>query len=154
MRTALQIITARIAAMRIAVRSASVIVVAVVPMTVGAFKPEEQGKPLRQDYGSGPYLYRTFCASCHGEGGEGDGPIAAMLIARPPGLTTIAQRHGQFTRADVAAAIDGRSRVPGHGSADMPVWGDVLKATEGHDGAIIKKRIDALVLHLEAIQKK
>ena len=42
MRTALQIITARIAAMRIAVMSASVIVVAVAPMTVGAFKPEEQ----------------------------------------------------------------------------------------------------------------
>jgi hypothetical protein len=36
----------------------------------------------------------------------------------------------------------------------MPVWGDVLKRTEGSDEAIIKKRIDGLVLYLESLQRK
>jgi hypothetical protein len=40
------------------------------------------------------------------------------------------------------------------GSADMPVWGDVLRATQGHDDAIIKRRIEALVMHLMSIQTR
>jgi mono/diheme cytochrome c family protein len=114
-----------------------------------------QTKPPRQDYTSGPYLYRTFCATCHGAGGNGDGPLADLLRQRPPDLTTIAERRGgAFPRAEIFAVIDGRRLVPGHGSADMPVWGDVLKRTEGSDEAIIKKRIDGLVLYLESLQRK
>ena len=129
--------------------------IAVPPWAADAIVAEAQVKPPRQDYNSGAYLYRTFCASCHGERGAGDGPVATLLIARPPDLTTIAARRGgQFNRPEVYAAIDGRRRVPGHGSVDMPIWGDVLKATEGHDDAIIKKRIDALVAHLESLQRK
>jgi mono/diheme cytochrome c family protein len=108
-----------------------------------------------QDYSSGPYLYRTFCASCHGSGGRGDGPVSDLLRQRPPDLTTIAARRGgAFPRGDVYAVIDGRRGVPAHGNREMPVWGDVLRATEGHDDAIIKRRIDALVMHIESLQAR
>jgi mono/diheme cytochrome c family protein len=114
-----------------------------------------QVKAPRQDYTSGAYLYRTFCASCHGEQGHGDGPVTATLSKRPQDLATIATRRGgAFPRAEVYAIIDGRRPVPGHGPADMPIWGDVLKVTEGHDEAIIKRRIDALVMHIESLQAK
>ena len=145
----------RAAVAPVALLALAVMCLALLPGSAVAIAPETQVKPPRQDYNSGAYLYRTFCAPCHGEQGAGDGPVAGSLRARPPDLATIAaRRSGQFDRVEVYAAIDGRRRVPGHGSADMPIWGDVLKATEGHDDAIIKKRIDSLVAHLESLQRK
>ena len=114
-----------------------------------------QRSQTRQDYNSGPYLYGAFCASCHGVRGAGDGVVADILRVRPPDLTAIAKRNGgTFPRDRVYAAIDGRQKVTGHGHADMPVWGDVLKTTEGQNEAVIKKRIDAVVEYLESIQTK
>jgi mono/diheme cytochrome c family protein len=114
----------------------------------------EQTKPPRQDYTSGPYLYRVFCASCHGETGVGNGPVSDLLRVPPFDLTAIAKRNaGAFPGDQVFAIIDGRTPVPGLGRQDMPVWGDVLRVTEGHDQATIRKRIDALVKHLESIQR-
>ena len=114
-----------------------------------------QIKPPREDYYSGAYLYRVFCASCHGEQGKGNGPVAGVLKRRPADLTGIAGRAGGvFPRAQVIAIVDGRKPVPGHGSSEMPVWGDALRATEGHDEAIVHRRIEALVMHLQSIQVK
>ena len=114
-----------------------------------------QRRPSIQDYTSGPYLFRTFCASCHGADGRGQGPVADTLRTRPPDLTTIAlRRGGTFPADDVHASIDGRRPVPGHGSREMPVWGDVLRSTEGQDDATIKRRIDALVQYLQSLQAK
>jgi mono/diheme cytochrome c family protein len=133
-----------------------ILLTAVVLATATGARPAAQVKRPRQDYASGAYLYQTFCASCHGPGGKSDGPVANMLLRQPPDLTTIARRRGstEFPHAEMFAVIDGRRPVPGHGSTDMPIWGDVLKVTEGHDDAIVKKRIDALVRHLESMQQK
>ena len=126
----------------------------IVALSAGS-ESASQVRPPRQDYASGAYLYRTFCASCHGTGGKSDGPASDLLVRRPPDLTTITARHGgEFPRAEMIAVVDGRRSVPGHGSTDMPIWGDVLKVTEGHDEGIITKRIDALVRHLESLQQK
>ena len=38
---------------------------------------------LRGDATAGAQLYATYCASCHGPGGKGDGPVAATLEPRP-----------------------------------------------------------------------
>lgn len=114
-----------------------------------------QVSPPRQDYYSGAYLYRVFCASCHGEHGEGDGPVADTLRRPPADLTRVSARAGGvFPRNQVIAIIDGRKPVPGHGSTEMPVWGDVLRVTQGSDDAIIAKRIAALVTHIESVQTK
>jgi len=37
---------------------------------------------LRGDPAAGAQLYATYCASCHGPDGKGDGPVAAAL--KPP----------------------------------------------------------------------
>lgn len=112
-------------------------------------------QPPRQDYNSGDYLYRAFCASCHGLGGTGNGTVADIMRVRPSDLTVLARRNGgALPRDRVYAAIDGRQKVPGHGQSDMPVWGDVLMRTEGQDEALVKKRINALVAYLESIQAK
>jgi mono/diheme cytochrome c family protein len=105
---------------------------------------------------SGDALFRTYCASCHGPGGKGDGPLAANLRTAPADLTRLARRaHGKFDAEKVRRAIDGRQRVPSHGTSDMPVWGDAFKnAAEGYSEERVKARIDALVDFLKTIQEK
>ena len=41
---------------------------------------------------SGEQLYTRFCASCHGIGGHGDGPVAQSFAVKIPDLTLIARR--------------------------------------------------------------
>jgi len=135
----------------------------IVAMTVGvaslasaltiAQRPAPDMRSPKQDYNSGEYLYRAFCASCHGSRGSGDGVVASILRVAPSDLTSIARRSsGTFPRDQVFSAIDGRAKVAGHGSGEMPVWGDVLKKTEGQSETIIRKRIDALVAYVESLQ--
>jgi mono/diheme cytochrome c family protein len=77
---------------------------------------------------SGAALYARHCAACHGAEGRGDGPVAPALSRPPSDLTTLARRNGgRFDAQRVAAAIDGRSSVLGHGTREMPVWGVVFE---------------------------
>jgi mono/diheme cytochrome c family protein len=102
----------------------------------------------------GGYLYKTYCATCHGTSARGDGPLADSMRRRPSNLTEIAKRNnGTFDRTMVFNVIDGRIKVPGHGGPDMPVWGDAfLRTSETPDEASVKHRIQALVDYLETIQ--
>jgi mono/diheme cytochrome c family protein len=104
----------------------------------------------------GSELYKTYCSSCHGANGKGDGPLAANLRVRPADLTLIAKRMGgTFATDKVQRMIDGRDPVKGHGGADMPVWGDAFKSSrEGYSEQAVKARIEALTEHLANIQEK
>jgi mono/diheme cytochrome c family protein len=115
---------------------------------------ESQAAPNHSAMGS--YLFKTYCATCHGTSGRGDGPLATSMTRRPANLTEIAKREkGVFPRDLVFRVIDGRTKVPGHGGPDMPVWGDAFMRTgDGADEASVKHRIDALVDYLETIQAR
>ena len=79
----------------------------------------------------GERTYQTFCASCHGAAGKGDGPMVRHLVQAPTDLTLLAKHHGGvFPSLRVSDSIDGRSwRGNGpHGSREMPVWGTVFRA--------------------------
>lgn len=107
---------------------------------------------------SGLEMYETFCASCHGVGGEGDGPVAPLIKVDVPDLTRITHRYGgEFPTEDVRWTIDGRFDRRAHGSRDMPVWGwqfyrsETLKDPE--ERARVDALIDRLVVYLRSIQK-
>ncbi|MGE0360843.1 MAG: cytochrome c [Vicinamibacterales bacterium] len=105
---------------------------------------------------NGEYLYRTYCASCHGTSARGDGPLADQMRRRPTDLTDLARSNkGVFPRENVYRVIDGRRPVRGHGGPDMPVWGDIFARTSGvaNEGAITA-RIEALVRYLEGLQAR
>lgn len=104
---------------------------------------------------SGPALYKTYCSSCHGKEGRGDGPIADALRYRPADLTAIAKNAGgKFEKDKVHRMIDGREPVKGHGGPDMPLWGDAFKRSgDGYGEDAVKTRIDALVEYLEGLQQ-
>jgi hypothetical protein len=107
---------------------------------------------------SGLEMYESLCASCHGVGGEGDGPVAPLIKIHVPDLTRIAQRDGgEFPTEDVRRTIDGRFDRPAHGPRDMPVWGwQFYRSDTTHDPAE-RARVDALidrvVQYLRSIQK-
>jgi mono/diheme cytochrome c family protein len=105
---------------------------------------------------TGDYLFRTYCAVCHGSSARGDGPLADSMRHRPADLTAIAKRNnGVFPREEVFRMIDGRQPVKGHGGPDMPVWGDVFaRSVDAGDPAIVEARIRALVTYLEGLQAR
>jgi mono/diheme cytochrome c family protein len=97
---------------------------------------------------SGEYTFQRFCASCHGESGRGDGPVAAGIPIKVPDLTTLQQRMGDgFPEEVLRKIIDGRNVVIYHGTRYMPVWGYEFWVEEGADDAA-RQRVDRIVAQL------
>jgi mono/diheme cytochrome c family protein len=102
----------------------------------------------------GARLYRTYCASCHGTAGQGNGPVAGVLRRAPANLTVIAANNGGvFPSARIHRIIDGRD-VESHGVPEMPVWGDAFKRTTDGTDEAVRTRIAALVQYLESLQQR
>jgi mono/diheme cytochrome c family protein len=111
----------------------------------------------RQQEPSGQQYYLTYCGSCHGTTGEGNGPMAEDLRVAPADLTRISERHGgTFPEAQLSEVIDGRRRVRAHGSKDMPVWGRVFAqdpAAGSSTETAVRAKVRPLVEYLKSIQK-
>jgi mono/diheme cytochrome c family protein len=103
---------------------------------------------------SGAYAFRTYCASCHGTDGRGEGPLAESLRFHPPDLTLIAKRNdGEFPTEKVIRIVDGRKPLPGHGGPDMPIWGDAFRNAEtGYDDASARAKVRLVVDYLKTLQ--
>jgi mono/diheme cytochrome c family protein len=101
----------------------------------------------------GQATYTSYCASCHGPLGKGDGPVAKNLKPPPADLTRLAQRNkGTFPADEVRKIIDGRNRKKPHGS-QMPDWGNAFGKTTGNpDEQEVTRRIDSLVKYIESLQ--
>ncbi len=112
-----------------------------------AHGPDSQGV-------SGASTFRTYCASCHGAGGKGDGPLAETLRFHPPDLTLIASRHGgDYPTEEVHRIVDGRRPLRGHGGPDMPIWGDAFRSAEtGYDDGTAKEKIRSVVEYVRMLQ--
>jgi mono/diheme cytochrome c family protein len=112
--------------------------------------------PYAQTHYSGAELFTTYCASCHGTSGRGDGPVGEHLKVLPADLTQIAKRNGgTFPSGQIHRIIDGRQLVKAHGDSQMPVWGDAFSRTaKDADKDAVKRRIEALVTYLEKIQER
>jgi mono/diheme cytochrome c family protein len=112
----------------------------------------------RQTDDASERLYLLYCSSCHGAAGKGDGALAPILDVRPADLTQIAKKNGgTFPYSEVFRSIDGRKSVRAHGTADMPVWGDVFleqptaPLSEQLAGA---GKLFLITAHLETLQEK
>ena len=82
--------------------------------------------PFVGDEGSvaaGAVLYATNCAICHGETGEGDGPVASSLEMPPSDL------HASHVQMNTDGAL---FYIISHGKPDtpMPAWDNVLDEDE------------------------
>jgi len=90
----------------------------------------EESEPMNPGFlaAKGRITYGRYCANCHGSDAKGNGSIAKFLKIPPTDLTLIEQdEDGEFPFERLRAVIDGRTEVRGHGSRDMPIWGDVFQ---------------------------
>jgi mono/diheme cytochrome c family protein len=132
-------------------------------LVAGAAAETQNAKQARADADQQPLiifirgsnLYKTYCASCHGENAKGNGPMAVWLKVPPPDLTQIAVRNGgKFPLEKVARIIAGEEALPsGHGPRAMPLWGPIFSQVIG-DQNLRRVRIDNLARYLRDIQSK
>lgn len=106
---------------------------------------------------SGQETFMRFCAACHGESGQGDGPVSEGLPISVPDLTRLRQRRGDSFPEDVLRKIiDGQETVVVHGTRYMPVWGYEFWVEEGADEAAkerVEVIVDNLVEYLRSLQR-
>lgn len=107
--------------------------------------------------------FDVHCAPCHGTDGKGRGPFPPGLAKKPADLTEITAKYGGvFPEDRVFETIAGLDLPEGHGSRDMPIWGDVFitesvgKSTK-LEGAMkasddTSRRIVALIRYIETLQ--
>lgn len=79
----------------------------------------------------GKALYAQQCASCHGVGGKGDGPAAAMLNPKPGNLTDKTYMAGLKDEQLVEAIKKGGGAVGK--SPLMPPFGAAMKDNDIRD---------------------
>jgi CxxC motif-containing protein (DUF1111 family) len=105
---------------------------------------------------SGAKLFHQYCASCHGEKGNGNGPVAPYLTVKPSDLTKIAERRGgTFPDDQIMRIVAGEENPPGHGIRTMPVWGEQLQddiVGGVSKSTVARGRIAFLVDYIQAIQ--
>jgi mono/diheme cytochrome c family protein len=105
-----------------------------------ALRVEEQTAGLTYAEGQGKHLFDRYCATCHGDGGKGDGQNASNLNPPVPDLTTSKSlSDGAYVRRVIAegSAAVGRSPL-------SPPWGRSLRPQE----------IEYLTLYCRALAKK
>ena len=107
----------------------------------------------------GELEYQNYCAVCHGVDSRGQGIMSKYLTVRPADLTQLAKKNdGTFPFWQVYRMIDGREEVRGHGSRDMPVWGDRFRSQAGGNDpgsrAQASGRLLGLVFYLQHIQER
>lgn len=106
----------------------------------------------------GEIEYQNSCAVCHGVDGKGQGPMGRFLIVRPSDLTLLSKKNsGTFPFWQTYRAIDGRDAIRGHGTREMPLWGDRFRSQAGGNDtgsrAQAAGRLLALVFYLQHIQE-
>jgi len=103
--------------------------------------------------------YVNYCASCHGVGGTGNGPMASELKAKPTDLTVLAKNNGgNFPFLKLRRIIDGSyttGTLRGHSSNEMPIWGDAFRIEEslgGNSYTATQARIMNILDYISMIQ--
>lgn len=102
----------------------------------------------------GQITYTRYCVACHGPVGKADGPLAGDLRVAVPDLTSLASRSGGGYPYDrVVRIVKSGEVVRGHGTVDMPAWGDAFKKTRGTEEATVDAAVRNLAHYVWSIQQ-
>jgi mono/diheme cytochrome c family protein len=104
---------------------------------------------------SGSEMYQSYCASCHGPKGLGDGPVAPYLKSAMPNLSTLTRENkGSFPTLRVSQVIRGEVSVKTHGVPEMAVWGPVFLSLDQSQEPVVRIRVANLANYIESLQAK
>ena len=121
---------------------------------LAAVPAQAQTKPDASAAAKGAVVYVRYCVSCHGKDARGDGPLAADLRVPVPDMTTLSSRNGgRFPEERVRRIIESGEVLRGHGTPDMPAWGDAFRKTEGTDARTPQEAIRNLTQYLWSLQR-
>jgi mono/diheme cytochrome c family protein len=101
------------------------------------FRKQAQEEGLNRTETEGRRLFGQYCATCHGERGQGDGQNAYNLDPKPPDFLQSLRSHAPSYWRQI---IGGGSAAVGR-SPLCPPWGRALSTRE----------IDTLMAYLEAL---
>lgn len=113
----------------------------------------------------GKQEYETYCALCHGKSGKGDGPFGGIINKKVVDLTVLAKNNGGVFPFDRAyETISGAAEVVGHGTREMPIWGDHYSEKASRDlgpyyqpsdvSSYVRGKILALIGYISTLQAK
>ena len=119
-------------------------------------KKEIKNVPIKPtSAASGPEMYKTYCAVCHGATGQGNGPAADALKVPPADLTVLSEKNGgKYPALKVSAVIRGERVMPAHGNKEMPMWGTLFMAMSSGRESEVQQRVTNLNKYVEMLQKK
>ena len=103
---------------------------------------------------SGEAMYKTYCASCHGDDAKGMGGTSALLANKPADLTALSLTHSQgFPRRHVLATIR-RGHAGSPTTTPMPDWGTIFRlVVDPKHPELAEMRAIALTDYVESIQQ-
>jgi len=119
-------------------------------------KPVVKPAPIKlTSAASGKQMFEQYCAACHGLDGKGSGPAATAMKVPPTDLTQLTKKHGgKYPDNSVASVLKFGNGPGAHGSADMPVWGPLLKSLDKYHDTTEQQRISNIVNYIETLQAK
>lgn len=123
------------------------------------YADQSKGKILipvdRTNPTDGKLMYNSYCAPCHGVDGRGRGPAASAMKTQPVDLTQLARtNHGKFPENHIVSVLQFGTSLPAHGSADMPVWGQLFVKIDTVQSQATALRIRNLTRYLETMQAR
>ncbi len=141
------------------------VVTAVIATGAATTTKAQQASPATPPVDIGKHDFETYCAVCHNKDGKGGGPFSMLLTKKVPDLTVLAKNNGgvfPFNRA--YEIVYGIAELPGHGSREMPIWGDVYKEKAPNElgpyyqpsdsASFVRGRILALIGYISTLQEK
>jgi mono/diheme cytochrome c family protein len=116
------------------------------PMTVeqAAIKMHNPLQPTPENLAKGKEQFETYCAPCHGASGQGDGPVAHLLVKPPKPLLVGANKD--LSDGYIYGAIrDGTGRMPAYAGEvpDEQRWQVVMYLRSMQSAAAAKPKVAA-----------
>jgi mono/diheme cytochrome c family protein len=96
---------------------------------------------LAQDAAKGAQIYKLYCVTCHGEKGDGQGPVGKTLNPPPRDFTAGEFKFGGSDQ-DIFDVISNGAAAKG-GSPLMAPWGAVIPEADRH----------SIVKHIRSLKK-
>ncbi len=101
------------------------------PAPEAAPAPAAEGVVKLGDAAKGKAIYDTYCVTCHGPGGKGDGPAAASLPKKPADHSD-GNYMNPLSNEELHKAITEGGAAIGKSNA-MPPWGGTLSHDQVND---------------------